>query len=91
MLTVETIGRIRREPFLKGKKIKEIVRDLRISRSTVRKVLRSGETASRMDAKAEVRAMAIGPRRTAGMPCGQAIARAIDADPFVRGPAGAWI
>jgi transposase len=44
MLTVETIGRIRREHFLKGKTIKEIVRDLRVSRNTVRKVLRSGET-----------------------------------------------
>jgi transposase len=45
MLTVETIGRIRREHFLKGKTIKEIVRDLKVSRNTVRKVLRSGETA----------------------------------------------
>jgi len=44
MLTVETIGRIRREHFLKGKTIKEIARDLRVSRNTVRKVLRSGET-----------------------------------------------
>ena len=45
MLTVETIGRIRREHFLKGKTIKEIARDLKVSRNTVRKVLRSGETA----------------------------------------------
>jgi transposase len=45
MLTVETIGRIRREHFLKGKAIKEIVRDLKVSRNTVRKILRSGETA----------------------------------------------
>ena len=44
MLTVETIGRIRREHFLKGKTIKEIARALRVSRNTVRKVLRSGET-----------------------------------------------
>src|ERR1700751_2529412 len=44
MLTVETIGRIRREHFLKGKTIREIARDLRVSRNTVRKVLRSGET-----------------------------------------------
>ena len=44
MLTVETIGRIRREHFLKGKTIKEIARDLRVSRNTVRKVLRSGAT-----------------------------------------------
>jgi transposase len=44
MLTVETIGRIRREHFLKGKTIKEIARDLKVSRNTVRKVLRSGVT-----------------------------------------------
>ena len=44
MLTVETIGRIRREHFLKGKTIKEIARDLKVSRNTVRKILRSGET-----------------------------------------------
>jgi transposase len=44
MLIVETIGRIRREHFLKGKSIKEIARDLKISRNTVRRVLRSGET-----------------------------------------------
>src|SRR5246500_5216467 len=44
MLTVETIGRIRREFYVKGKTIKEIVRDLKVSRHTVRKVLRSGAT-----------------------------------------------
>jgi len=45
MLIVETIGRIRREHFAKGKSIKEIARDLKVSRNTVRRVLRSGETA----------------------------------------------
>jgi len=44
MLTVETIGRIRREFYVKGKTIKEIVRDLKVSRNTVLKVLRSGAT-----------------------------------------------
>src|SRR4051812_32805222 len=44
MLTVETIGRIRREHLLKGKTIKEIARDLKVSRNTVRRVLRSGGT-----------------------------------------------
>jgi WD domain, G-beta repeat len=43
-ITVETIGRIRGEHFIKGKTIKEIVRDLKVSRNTVRKVLRSGAT-----------------------------------------------
>ena len=38
------IGRIRREHLVKGKSIREIARDLKVSRNTVRKVLRSGET-----------------------------------------------
>ena len=44
MLVVETIARIRREHLSRGKSIKEIARDLKISRNTVRKILRSGET-----------------------------------------------
>ena len=44
MLVVETIGRIRREHLVKGRSIKEIVRALKVSRNTVRKVLRSGAT-----------------------------------------------
>src|SRR5580700_8452072 len=44
MLVVETIGRIRREHFVKGRSIKEIVRALKVSRNTVRKILRSGAT-----------------------------------------------
>ena len=38
MLVVETIARIRREHFIKGRTIKEIVRDLKVSRNTVLKV-----------------------------------------------------
>ena len=41
---METVGRIRREHLVKGKSIKEIARDLKISRNTVRRILRSGET-----------------------------------------------
>src|SRR5271167_1932411 len=44
MLIVETIGRIRRAHLSSGKSIKAIARDLKISRNTVRRVLRSGET-----------------------------------------------
>ena len=51
MLVVETIARIRREHFIKGKTIKEIARDLRVSRNTVRKVLRSGETSLTITSK----------------------------------------
>jgi transposase len=45
MKGVDTIARIRREFFVRGKSIKQIVRELHVSRNTVRKVLRSGETA----------------------------------------------
>jgi len=44
MLVVETIARVRREHFVKGKPVKAIARELGLSRNTVRKVLRSGET-----------------------------------------------
>jgi transposase len=45
MLIVETIARIRREHLVKRKSIKQIARELKLSRNTVRRVLRSGETA----------------------------------------------
>ncbi len=44
MLVVETIAKIRNAHFVHGKSIKQIVRDLRVSRNTVRKALRSGLT-----------------------------------------------
>ena len=49
MLAVETIARIRREYFVKKKPIKEIVRDVKVSRNTVRKVIRSEATAFSYD------------------------------------------
>lgn len=45
MLVVETIAKIRRAYFTDNKPIKQISRDLRISRNTVRKAIRSDETA----------------------------------------------
>lgn len=42
---MDTIARIRREFFTRGRAIKDIVRDLHVSRNTVRKVIRSGATA----------------------------------------------
>jgi transposase len=45
MLVVETVAKIRRAYFAQGKGIKEICRELRLSRKVVRKVLRSDETA----------------------------------------------
>ena len=44
MLVVETIAKIRRAHFIEGKPIKQICRELRVSRNTVRKVIRSGAT-----------------------------------------------
>jgi len=44
MLVVETIAKIRRAYFQHKKPIKQICRELRVSRKTVRKVVRSGET-----------------------------------------------
>ena len=40
MLTLDTIGKIRRDFHVKGRKIKEIARDRRVARNTVRRVLR---------------------------------------------------
>ena len=45
MLVVETIAKIRRAHFVQGKPIKEICRELKLSRKVVRKILRSEETA----------------------------------------------
>jgi predicted transcriptional regulator len=45
MKGVDTIARVRREFFGRGRTIKEIVRNLHVSRNTVRKILRSGATA----------------------------------------------
>jgi transposase len=44
MLVVETIAKIRRAYFGQGKAIKEISRDLGVSRKVVRKVIRTGAT-----------------------------------------------
>ena len=55
MLVVETIGRIRREHLGKGKSIKEIARTLHLSRNTVRRILRSGETAFSYDREVQPR------------------------------------
>ena len=55
MLVVETIAKIRRAFFVEGKSIKQICRDLRLSRNTVRKVVRSGDTEFRYDRSVQPR------------------------------------
>ena len=47
MMTMETIGRIRREHFVKGKGIRRIAGDLKVSRQTVRKAIAAGGGESR--------------------------------------------
>ena len=49
MLVVETIVKVRSAYFVDGKSIKQICRDLRLSRNTVRKVVSSGEAAFSYD------------------------------------------
>jgi orotate phosphoribosyltransferase-like protein len=44
MKGVDTIARVRREYLVRGRSIREIARELHISRNTVRKILRSGDT-----------------------------------------------
>ena len=44
MLVVETIAKIRRAYFQQHKPIKQICRELQVSRKVVRKVIRSGKT-----------------------------------------------
>ncbi len=45
MVSVETIGKIRRAWHVQGKSIRSIAKSMGVSRNTVRKVLRSGELA----------------------------------------------
>ena len=60
MLVVETIAKIRRAHFQNGHSIKKICRDLRVSRNTVRKVIRSGATEFNYDRTTQPRPK-IGP------------------------------
>ena len=61
---MDTIARIRREFFVQGKTIKEIVRELHVSRNTVRKVLPSGATAFEYERERQPRPR-IGPWQAA--------------------------
>jgi len=45
MVTVDTIGRVRRAHFVQGKPIKAIARELRLARNTVRDIVRRGAEA----------------------------------------------
>jgi len=61
MLTVESVGTIRRDHFRDGKSIKAIARARGVARNTVRKVLRTGETAVQYTRQAPVPHPKLGP------------------------------
>ena len=63
MLVVETIAKIRRAYFVQDKSIKQICRELRVSRNTVRKVIRSDATEFSYDRTVQPRPQ-IDPWRT---------------------------
>jgi transposase len=60
MKGVDTIERVRREFFVRGRSLKEISRDLHVSRNTVRKIVRSGATAFEYERRVQPRPK-IGP------------------------------
>ena len=53
MVTVETIGRVRHAFHVKGRKIKEIAREFRLARNTVRTIVRGEETEHRYERKTQ--------------------------------------
>ena len=68
MLVVETIAKIRRAHFVDGKPIKQICRELKLSRKVVRKVLRSEATAFEYISAgfSRIRSLAPGARSSSG-------------------------
>ena len=53
MLNVETIRKIRQAHFRDGKKIREIAREMNLSRNTVRNIIRSGITDQKYERSAQ--------------------------------------
>jgi transposase len=55
MTSVDTIGQIRRAHIVEGRSIREISRELKVSRQTIRKALRGSETAFRYERRSQPR------------------------------------
>lgn len=95
MKGVDTIARIRREFFVRGKTIKQIARELYIARNTVREVLRSGATEFRYERERQPSATHWPLEGESGSPSGaqryQARSGTSDPDPALRGATGSWL
>ena len=68
MVTVETIGRIRRAFLVDKKPIRQIVRELRVSRQTVRKAIRGSTTEFRYERQVQPQPR-LGPMSRGSMRC----------------------
>jgi predicted transcriptional regulator len=62
----DTIARVRREHF--GKTIKEMARDLHLSRNTVRKILRSGASSFEYERRIQLKRSIAGIAKGSGQP-----------------------
>ena len=65
MITVDTIAKVRRAHFVDKKKIKAIARELRLSRNTVRSIVRAEEETERRYQRREQPMPQLGPYVTA--------------------------
>ena len=72
MLVVETIARIRRDHLAKGVPIKKLARDLRVSKNTIRKVVRGDATSHTYERKIQPMPKLVRWPRFVGQPGGLA-------------------
>jgi orotate phosphoribosyltransferase-like protein len=91
---VDTIARVRRAFHVQGWSMKKIVRELHVSRNTVRKILRTDETDFSYERERQPMPR-IGPWQgswsSSCRPMRQAVAGTADADPDLRGTARAGL
>jgi transposase-like protein len=63
MITVDTIGRVRRAYFVRGHKIKAIARELKIARNTVRDIVREWGNRAALPSHGATASAPVGSRR----------------------------